>query len=89
MPDYRAYIIGIDGHRFIKAPNFSGDHRDDAAALKAAEHLADGHDVEVWDRGRLVARLDHSDANAVANAISGDQTKMDLRKLTEKLAEVA
>ena len=57
MRDYRAYIFGIDGHRFIKASEFLSDHQDDATAMKAAEKLVDGHDVEVWDCGRLVARL--------------------------------
>jgi hypothetical protein len=57
MRDYRAYILGIDGHRFIKAKEFSSDHPNDAAALKAAKQLIDGHEVELWDCGRLVARL--------------------------------
>lgn len=57
MRDYRAYILGVDGHRFIKAKEFSSDHPDDAAALKAAKRLLDGHEVELWDCGRLVARL--------------------------------
>ena len=57
MRDYRAYILGIDGHRFIKAKEFSSDHPNDAAALKAARQLIDGHEVELWDCGRLVARL--------------------------------
>ena len=60
MRDYRAYIFGIDGHRFIKASEFLSDHQDDATAMKAAEKLVDGHDVEVWDCGRLVARLSPS-----------------------------
>ena len=51
------YILGIDGHRFIWAEEFLKDHPDDVAALNAAKQLTDKHDVEVWDRGRLVARL--------------------------------
>lgn len=57
MRDYRAYILGIDGHRFIKVKDFLSDQPDDAAALGAAKKLVDGHDVELWDCGRLVARL--------------------------------
>jgi hypothetical protein len=57
MRDYRAYILGIDGHRFIRVEDFLSDHPDDAAALNAAKQLTDKHDVEVWDCGRLVARL--------------------------------
>lgn len=57
MRDYRAYILGIDGHRFVRVKEFSSDYADDAVALSAAKQLVDGHDVELWDCGRLVARL--------------------------------
>jgi hypothetical protein len=57
MRDYRAYILGIDGHRYIRVEEFLHDHSDDAAAVNAAKQLSDKHDVEVWDCGRLVARL--------------------------------
>ena len=57
MRDYRAYILGIDGHRFVRVKEFSSGHPDDEAALSAAKQLIDGHDVELWDCGRLVARL--------------------------------
>jgi hypothetical protein len=57
MRDYRAYILGIDGHRFVKVKDFLSDQPDDATALSAAKQLADGHEVELWDCGRLVARL--------------------------------
>jgi len=57
MRDYRAYILGINGHRFIWAEDFLSNHPDDAAALDAAKQLTDKHDVEVWDCARLVARL--------------------------------
>ena len=57
MRAYRAYILGFDGHRFIRVEDFLSDHPDDAAALNAAKQLTDKHDVEVWDCGRLVARL--------------------------------
>jgi len=57
MRDYRAYILGIDGHRFVRVKDFLSDYPDDAAALNAAKRLTDRHDVEVWDCGRLVALL--------------------------------
>lgn len=57
MRDYRAYILGIDGHRFVKVKDFLSDQPDDAAALSAAKQITDGHEVELWDCGRLVARL--------------------------------
>jgi hypothetical protein len=56
-PDYRAYIIGIDGHRFLKAARFLSDHRDDATAIAAAKTLVEGHDVELWDHNRFVGRF--------------------------------
>jgi hypothetical protein len=55
MRDYRAYILNIDGHRWVE--NFSNNHPNDAAALIAANQLTDKHDVEVWDGARLVALL--------------------------------
>jgi hypothetical protein len=56
-PDYRAYVLGIDGHRFLKAARFLSDHPDDVAAVAAAKTLVEGHDVELWDHNRFVARL--------------------------------
>jgi hypothetical protein len=61
MPDYRAYTIGIEG-RFIGAEVLS-THADDAAAIEAAKQLIGQHDVELWDRDRLVARLTPKDKN--------------------------
>ena len=57
MPDYRAYVLGRPGHRFLKVTEFSSDHADDVAALSEAKKLIDGYDVELWDGGRLIARL--------------------------------
>ena len=57
MRDYRAYILGIDGHHFVWVEGFLSNHSDDAAAVHAAKQLSQKHDVEVWDCGRLVARL--------------------------------
>ena len=45
MSDYRAYLIGNDGHIF-QAMNL--DVPNDAAAIAAALQLVDGHDVELW-----------------------------------------
>jgi len=64
MPDYRAYILGGEEHRFLRVAEFSRDHADDATALLAAKKLTERHDVELWDGGRLVARLDHRDGNS-------------------------
>jgi hypothetical protein len=64
MPDYRAYILGIDGHRFVWVEDFRSDHANDAVALEAAKALSDQHEVEVWDGGRLVACLTPAESAA-------------------------
>jgi hypothetical protein len=56
MPDYRAYLVGEDGHFF----NFEEMVCDnDAEALERARQLVDGHDVELWNGARLVELLKH------------------------------
>ena len=55
MPDYRAYIIGLDG-KFSKFVEL--DCADDDAAIESAKRLIDGHDVELWQRDRRIARFD-------------------------------
>jgi hypothetical protein len=56
MTDYRAYIIGRDGH-FQSSEVIIAD--DDEKAVKIAEKLVDGHDVEVWQLDRKIAFLPH------------------------------
>jgi hypothetical protein len=55
MADYRAYLVGTDGH-FFKSVVLNA--LDDAGAIAAAELLVDGHDVELWQRDRKVAKFD-------------------------------
>jgi HJR/Mrr/RecB family endonuclease len=54
MTDYRAYIVGKDGHfeaaEIIVAP-------DDETAVEAAKKLVNGSGVELWDLDRKVAVL--------------------------------
>jgi hypothetical protein len=64
MPDYRAYIIGSDGHFFEAIPL---DCADDAEAMEKAKRLADGRDVELWQRDRKVARFDHKQPKPGSN----------------------
>jgi hypothetical protein len=56
MPEYRAFLVGPDGHfhssQVLDAP-------DDDQAIEAAKPLVDGHDVEVWHRDRKVTVLTH------------------------------
>jgi hypothetical protein len=54
MTYYHAYIIGQDGH-FKEAINL--DCADDTTAVESAKQLVNGHDVELWQRDRLVTKL--------------------------------
>jgi hypothetical protein len=57
MPEYRAYIIGQDGH-FQSSINL--ECADDAEASEAARKLLGSHDVELWQGGRMVAKFEHT-----------------------------
>jgi hypothetical protein len=54
MAEYRAYIVGTDGH-FASFRAFVCN--DDGDAIIWAEQLVDGHDVELWSGERFVKRL--------------------------------
>jgi hypothetical protein len=54
MAHYRAYLIGCDGHS-KKAVDLN--FTDDNAARKRAEQMVDGHDVELWEHPRRIARF--------------------------------
>ena len=66
MRDYRAYIFGADNHRYQKVAQFASNYADDLSAMKAAEQLVDGHDVELWECARLVARFDHKSGSVMS-----------------------
>ena len=54
LADYRICVVGIGGHYteeiFLECP-------DDNAAKETASQWVDGHDVELWQHGRLVAKF--------------------------------
>jgi len=52
MPEYRACLIGSDGH-FDDAVHLNCANDD--KAIQYAKALADGYDVELWQLDRLVA----------------------------------
>ena len=56
MPEYRAYIIGVDG-QFIRSVVLLC--HDDEDAKEYAKQLVDGHDVELWQGQRRVERFAH------------------------------
>jgi hypothetical protein len=56
MPEYRAYIVGSDGHfsdfRVIECA-------DDDEAMEQARQLVEGHDIHLWQRARKIATFKH------------------------------
>jgi hypothetical protein len=55
MGQYRAYVIGDDGHIIMALDLLCAD---DHAAKEQALQLADGHDIEVWQLDRQIAIFD-------------------------------
>jgi hypothetical protein len=55
MPEYSVYIIGSDGHFHDAVPI---ECADDSEAMEKAERLVDGHDVELWQRARKIAKFE-------------------------------
>ena len=58
MNEYRAYIIGPDGHILERIDLVCAD---DDAAKDRAKQLVDGHDVELWQFSRRIAELEHEE----------------------------
>jgi hypothetical protein len=55
MPEYRAYLVGHDGHFCEAVPLVCAE---DDEAMKKAKQLVDGHDVELWQRDRKIATFE-------------------------------
>jgi hypothetical protein len=54
VAEYRAYVVGHDGH-FLRFEALIC--ADDAEAIEKAKRLVVDHDVELWSGERFVARL--------------------------------
>jgi hypothetical protein len=54
MAEYKAYIVGQDGHFKDFEPLVCAD---DSEAIEKAKRLVDGHDVELWSGDRFIVRL--------------------------------
>ena len=55
VAEYRAYVVGHDGH-FIRFESLIC--ADDADAIAKANRLVADHDVELWSGKRFVIRLE-------------------------------
>ena len=53
---YRAYIFEPDNH-IVRPPQLI-EALDDEQAIEVARCMVDGHALEVWDKQRLVIRLE-------------------------------
>ena len=60
MQEYRAYIVGDDGH-FLRAVDIFCE--DDATDKEHAKRLVDGHDVELWQLDRKIETFKHKGRN--------------------------
>ena len=65
MAEYRAYVVGKDGH-IQSSRAFVCEN--DADAIVWAKQLVDGHDVELWSGERFVVRINHKSGENSAEA---------------------
>jgi hypothetical protein len=56
MQDYRAFVLGPDGHVTSRVDLWCTDEAD---AKERAKQLVDGHDVELWHRDHKIATFRH------------------------------
>lgn len=61
MPEFRAYILDINGHN-IGVHELIADGRDDAVA--AAIKLVDGHALELWHGAEMIGTLSPSNSGS-------------------------
>lgn len=68
MSQYRLYVVGPDGS-FITAHDIEVDN--DEAAIAEARKKADDRAIEVWQRARMVTKIDPSaDSKTPGNLFS-------------------
>ena len=62
MPDYRAYIMGPDGHVQNRVELQCND---DVEAIRLARQLIDDHDVELWQLDRHIETFRHTSVRPI------------------------
>jgi hypothetical protein len=55
MPNYRIYVVDVDGH--ITGPPVVVTFDTDRAAIEQARQLVGDKDIELWEGPRLVKRI--------------------------------
>lgn len=55
MEEYRAYVIGADGHIFNRVDICCSDEQE---ARRLAKVAVDGHAVELWQGERFIDRFE-------------------------------
>ena len=61
MPTYRIYSVTSDGH--IVGPAAVVTCKNDQEAILRAQHLKNGHDLELWDQDRFIAKIRSADSS--------------------------
>jgi hypothetical protein len=56
VTEYRIDVVDAHGN-FIRSVQI--DCTDDKAAIESAKQFIHGHDIELWQRNRLLTRFDH------------------------------
>jgi hypothetical protein len=56
MQDYRAYVIGQDGHVLVRHEFWCVN---DEEAKEHAKQFVDGNDIELWHHGKRIAIFHH------------------------------
>jgi len=57
VPSYRVYLFDRANH--ISRPMKTVEYTGDQEAIQKASQFVDRHDVELWERSRLVMRFPH------------------------------
>ena len=71
MPDYYAYLIGVDGRVSQRVPIVCDD---DKEAKRLANQMVDGHALELWQENRKIATFEpvaRLDGEVVGDFLSG------------------
>ena len=61
MPTYRVYSVTSDGH--IVGPAAVVICKNDQEAILRAQQLKNGHDLELWDQDKFIAKIRSADSS--------------------------